>query len=94
MRLKTFSRGEQLEVCRVLWQKAPKVLVRPQDAIADIPHRQSLLLPKRVLPVMSTVSILSVSVSGGEADPAQLWPECEALGSWSDEGEPAQWEDM
>ena len=36
---------------------------------------------ERLLPVMSTVSILSVSVSGGEADPAKLWPECKALGS-------------
>ena len=46
------------------------------------------------MPVMSTVDILTVSVLGGDADAEKLWPECEALGEWSDEGEPERWEDL
>ena len=36
---------------------------------------------EKLAPLMSTVSILSISVSGGEADPKKLWPEYEPLGS-------------
>ena len=49
---------------------------------------------ERLIPVMSTVSILTVSVFGGAAEAEKLWPEGVALGEWSDVGEPERWEDL
>ena len=49
---------------------------------------------ERLLPIMSTVDILTVSVFGGAADAEKLWPEFEEIGQWSDAGEPARWEDI
>ena len=48
---------------------------------------------ERLEPLMSTTSILSVSVSGGDADPKKLWPEYQPLGSWSRKAVPTEWEE-
>ena len=49
---------------------------------------------ERLIPLISTTEVLTVPVSGGKAEADKLWPECYALGSWSDAGEPTRWEDM
>ena len=43
---------------------------------------------------MSMTEVLTVPVSGGKAEADKLWPECCDLGTWSDVGEPARWDDM
>ena len=49
---------------------------------------------ERLIPLMSTTEAGTAPVSGGKAEADKLWPECYELGSWSDVGEPARWEDM
>ena len=49
---------------------------------------------ERLVPMMSIVDILTVPVFGGKADAEKLWPEGIAMGSWSDVGEPARWEEI
>ena len=49
---------------------------------------------ERLVPLMSTIDILTVPVSGGKAEAERLWPEGIAMGSWSDVGEPTRWADM
>ena len=49
---------------------------------------------ERLVPLMSTIDILTVPVSGGKAEAERLWPEGCAMGAWSDEGEPVRWADM
>ena len=48
---------------------------------------------ERLIPLMSTTEVLTVPVSGGKAEADKLWPECYALGTWSDAGEPERWEE-
>ena len=49
---------------------------------------------ERLVPLMSTIDILTVPVSGGKAEAERLWPEGCAMGAWSDVGEPMRWADM
>ena len=49
---------------------------------------------ERLIPLMSTTEVLTVPVSGTKVEAEKLWPECYALGSWTDAGEPERWEDL
>ena len=49
---------------------------------------------ERFVPLMSTIDILTIPVSGGKAEAEKLWPEGCAMGGWPDVGEPARWADI